>query len=184
MLTSTSLSIGSSPNTAQQDISSGASKIQRIVFRWSAVFAIIAPNGVSRDELRGMLGWMAALGGEPQQFAAISLDPYAILANGDPSQLTAAAKRKLLTALDELAEADPMFRRSDHWRRFNVGHFFTTDILDHVRDILGKASALRSLALELLIGTEAASILIPELTALMKDCATDGDTRSWGWKSC
>lgn len=141
------------------------------------VFAIIAPNGFTRDELRGMLGWMAALGREPLQFAAIKLDPYAVLANGDPSQLTAAAKRMLLTALDELAENDPMFRRSDVWRRFNVGHFFTADILYQLRVILGKSGALRTLFLELLIGTEAASSLIPELTALLKDSAVDGNTR-------
>ncbi|WP_376960692.1 hypothetical protein ABNQ39_22410 [Azospirillum sp. A26] len=141
------------------------------------VFAIIAPNGVTRDELRGMLGWMAALGREPLQLAAIKLDPYAVLANGDPSQLTAAAKRMLLAALDKLAVSDPLFRRSDVWRRFNVGHFFSTNILDTVCIILGKAGALRSLILELLIGTEAVSSLIPELTALMKNPAVDGDTR-------
>lgn len=49
------------------------------------VVSIIAPNGVTRDELRGMLGWMAALGREPLQLALISLDPHAVLANGDPS---------------------------------------------------------------------------------------------------
>lgn len=141
------------------------------------VFAVIAPNGVTRQELRGMLGWMAALGHEPLQFAAIALDPYAVLANGDPSQLTPAAKRILLTALGELSDSDPMFRRSDVWRRFNVGHFFTADILDLVRVVLGKAGSLRSLVLELLIGTDASSNLMPELTILMKNPEIDGYTR-------
>jgi hypothetical protein len=142
------------------------------------VFSIIGPNHVARDELRGMLGWMAALGREPLQFATIRLDPYAVLANGDPTQLTAPAKRLLLRALEELAENDPMFRRSDAWRRFNVGHFFSADILDQVRAILARSSALRRLVLELLIGTEAASSLVSELRALMKDPGVDGDTRT------
>jgi hypothetical protein len=141
------------------------------------VFSIIGPNCVTRDELRGMLGWMAALGREPLQFEAIRLDPYAVLANGDPSQLTAPAKRLLLSALEGLADNDPMFRRSDAWRRFNIGHFFSADILDQLRPILAKSNALRSLVLELLVGTEAASSLAPELRALMKNPDIDGDTR-------
>jgi hypothetical protein len=141
------------------------------------VFSIIGPNRVTRDELRGMLGWMAALGREPLQFAAIRLDPYAVLANGDPSRLTAPAKQLLLSMLGELAQNDPMFRRSDVWRRFNVGQFFSDDTLDQSRTILAKPSALRSLVLELLIGTEAASKLVPELKALMKNTSVDRDTR-------
>ncbi|WP_246688529.1 MULTISPECIES: NACHT domain-containing NTPase [unclassified Mesorhizobium] len=141
------------------------------------VMAIIAPNGVTRDELRGMLGWMAALGREPLQLAAIQLDPYAVLANGDPSQLTAKAKQMLLTGLDRLADADPMFRRSDFWRRFNVGHFFSIDILDQLRVILGKAGTLRNLVLELLIGTDAATALVPEITAILRSSTVDADTR-------
>ncbi|MEO5324270.1 hypothetical protein PV773_13210 [Mesorhizobium sp. CC13] len=141
------------------------------------VSAIIAPHRVTRDELRGMLGWVAALGREPLQFAAIGLDPYAVLANGDPSQLTAAAKRTLLQKLDQLAESDPLFRRSDVWRRFNVGQFFSLDLLDCVRDVLEKAGALRNLVLELLVGAEAASHLVPELTALMRNPAASSDTR-------
>ncbi len=141
------------------------------------VLAVIAPNGVTRDELRGMLGWMAALGREPLQTDAIQLDPYAILANGDPSQLTSAAKRQLLTELERLAEVDPMFRRSDVWRRFNVGHFFTADIFDHVRTILSKEGALRNLLLELLVASEAASGLVPELRALMNNPGTEGYCR-------
>ena len=39
--------------------------------------AIIAPNSVVRDELRGLLGWMAAVGSKNLQEAAIDLDPYA-----------------------------------------------------------------------------------------------------------
>ncbi|MER8451701.1 hypothetical protein NKH80_25445 [Mesorhizobium sp. M0904] len=141
------------------------------------VLAIVAPNGVIRDELRGMAGWMAAMGHEPLQLTVIKLDPYAVLANGDPSQLTPRSKKELLVALDALADRDPLFRRSDLWRRFNVGHFFTADILDRVKTILAKKSTLQALVLELLIGTEAATTLAPELSALVTNAGVDVDTR-------
>jgi hypothetical protein len=141
------------------------------------IFAVVAPNGVVRDELRGLLGWIAALGREPLQLAAVKLDPYAVLANGDPSQLTPHAKRELLAALERLASSDPMFRRSDQWRSFNVGHFFTTDILEAVRSILNRDSALRELLLELLVETEAAAHLIPELRKLVTDPSVEDRTR-------
>ena len=54
--------------------------------------ALIAPNGAVRDDLRGLLGWMAALGSERLQKAAIDLDPYAVLSNGDPSRMTSALR--------------------------------------------------------------------------------------------
>ena len=71
---------------------------------------------------------MAALSGEQTQLELVELDPYAAFANGDPSELTARAKRRLLTRLDEVSREDPFFRRGDVWRRFNVGQFFTPDI--------------------------------------------------------
>lgn len=144
----------------------------------SRVMAIVAPNSVVRDELRGMLGWMAALGHETIQLKAIALDPYAVLANGDPSQLTSRAKRTLLLELEKLEKTDPLFRRSDLWRRFNVGRFFTPDIFDHVRTMLGNAGTLRNLVLELLISTDAAVVLAPELSELVKNAAADDDARS------
>jgi hypothetical protein len=58
--------------------------------------AVIAPNGVVRNELRGMLGWMASLGGRAIQEAIVDLDPYAVFANGDASQLLASSKERLL----------------------------------------------------------------------------------------
>ncbi|PHM27623.1 hypothetical protein [Xenorhabdus budapestensis] len=53
----------------------------------SQCLSIIAPNSTVRDELRGLLSWMAALGSKPIQEAVIDLDPYAVLTDGDPSQL-------------------------------------------------------------------------------------------------
>lgn len=132
--------------------------------------AIIAPNSVVRGELRGMLGWMAALGNEPLQRAAITLDPYAILANGDPSQLLASSKRFLLQKLTELAKQDPLFRRGDIWRTFSAAGFFTADVVADLKPFLidvDEQGHLSGLILELLVGSPAIPYLIDELHALM-----------------
>ena len=48
---------------------------------------MIAPNSTVRNELRGLLGWMASLGGRDTQQTIVKLDPYTVFANGDASQL-------------------------------------------------------------------------------------------------
>jgi hypothetical protein len=133
--------------------------------------ALIAPNGAARDDLRGLLGWMAALGSEKLQKAAIVLDPYAILSNGDPSRLTSASRNELLIALARLNDDDPYFRRSDSWRSFSVSGFFTPDVIQAVRPILAGPGVghLRQLLLELLVGSPAVAELRPELEAILLD---------------
>ena len=136
------------------------------------VLAVVAPNNVVRTELRGMLGWMAALSGESTQTTLVELDPYAVLANGDPSQLTAKAKKALLTKLGQVARDDPFFRRRDVWRQFNVGGFFTPDIQADVAQILNPSGVdhpLRQLVLELIHSSGGASQFESELRALALD---------------
>lgn len=84
----------------------------------SKCLPIIAPNSVVRDELRGLLGWMATLGNKSIEESAIDLDPYAILANGDPSQLEHSSKCLLINRLEDIEVKDPYFRRGDFWRRW------------------------------------------------------------------
>jgi hypothetical protein len=134
--------------------------------------AVIAPNGAARNELRGILGWMASLGGRSIEEAIVDLDPYAVFANGDASQLLASSKQRLLKGLESLAKIDPFFRRMDSWRRFNVAGFFSSDMVEHVRPLLTPAhskSHLRGLLLELLHGTDAATGLQQELRAILHD---------------
>ena len=134
--------------------------------------AVIAPNSIVRDELRGLVGWLAAMGRQTLQETIIEIDPYAVLANGDPAQLTSRSKKLLLNRLRDLAKVDPYFRRSDIWRQFNVSGFFTEDIAETVRTILqspSDASQLLNLILELLRGSEAANKLIDDLRAIMLD---------------
>ncbi|EBJ6266583.1 ATP-binding protein [Salmonella enterica] len=130
--------------------------------------SVIAPNGIARDELRGLLGWMAALGNKSIQGAIIELDAYAVLANGDPSQLERSSKRQLLHRLKEIEAADPYFRRSDFWRRFSAAGFFTQDVVDEIKPLLtmGNDGHLRDLILELLTDSPVNSQLVPELSQL------------------
>ncbi|PLP57535.1 hypothetical protein CYK37_20655 [Mesorhizobium loti] len=144
------------------------------------VLSVVAPSNVVRDELRGLLGWIASLGNPQTQEACIRIDPYAVLANGDPSQLSSSSKRLLLKALQELSEVDPYFRRSDAWRRFSVAGLLTPEIVVDVRKALsgsGTSSDLRNLLLELLDGSSIASQLADTLRDIVLDTSMDIYTR-------
>jgi len=135
-------------------------------------FAIIAPNKVARDELRGLLGWMATFGDRTIQARAIEIDPYAVLANGDPSQLDISSKYLLLNTLKSLWEKDPHFRRMDQWRRFNVTGFFTPDLLSAVGVLIEQRtskSSLTGLLLELLQDIIDSSPISEQLKAILLD---------------
>jgi hypothetical protein len=148
--------------------------------------AIVAPNGAVRNELRGLLGWMASLGGRGIQEAIVDLDPYTVFANGDASQLLPSSKQRLLRGLQSLAEVDPFFRRMDSWRRFNVAGFFSSDMIDHVRPLLAPAHAkshLRGLLLELLQGTSAARGLLVEFRAIIYDPQAENIERELAYRN-
>jgi cytidylate kinase len=130
---------------------------------------VIAPNSTVRDELRGLIGWMAALGNRNIQSTIINLDPYAVLANGDPSQLHSSTKRELVHKLREVEAQDPYFRRGDYGRRFSMAGFFSKDVIDEIRPILthGNAGHLRDLILELLVSAREASHFEKELREIL-----------------
>lgn len=135
----------------------------------SKCLPIIAPNSTVRDELRGLLGWMASLGSKSVQVSAIELDPYAVLSNGDPSQLEKSSKKLIVKRLQEISNIDPDFRRGDFWRRFSVAGFFTPDVIDEIKPILesAKEGHLRDLMLELLVGSPAIHHLTEELRRIV-----------------
>ncbi|MBA3006809.1 MAG: hypothetical protein KJ900_01605 [Proteobacteria bacterium] len=138
---------------------------------------IIAPNSTVRDELRGLLGWMAALGNKPIEESAIELDPYAVLANGDPSQLEHSSKRLLVKRLKDIEVKDPYFRRGDSWRQFSVAGFFTPDVVEEIKPLLvtGSDGHLRDLILELLAGSPAIEQVRVELRQLV---LTPGESKN------
>ncbi|MEP1059710.1 MULTISPECIES: hypothetical protein [Cyanophyceae] len=145
----------------------------------SKCLPIIAPNSTVRDELRGLLGWMAAIGNKPIEESAIELDPYAVLANGDPSQLEPSSKRLLMNRLKEIETQDPYFRRGDFWRRFSVAGFFTHDVVEELKPLLkaGGDGDLRDLILELLAGSPAIEQLRDELRQLTLTPTESENTR-------
>ncbi|RON96497.1 hypothetical protein BK672_07995 [Pseudomonas fluorescens] len=140
---------------------------------------IIAPNATVRDELRGLLGWLAALGNKSIQESAIELDPYAVLANGDPSQLEHSSKRLLILRLKDVESKDPYFRRGDSWRRFSAAGFFTEDVMKEIKPLLtsGNDGHLRDLILELLTGSPAIAHLTDELRRLLCEPSQSEHTR-------
>jgi hypothetical protein len=154
--------------------------VQRIddpanTFTVKQCISIVAPNGATRDDLRGLLGWMAALGSQDVQDAAIDVDPYAVLSNGDPSRLSIRSRHRLLEALSSQEADDPFFRRVDRWRSFSASGFFSPDIVDAIRPMIVRETGgdLRALLLELLSGSPAVTALRPELeTILLDDSAT------------
>jgi len=146
----------------------------------SKCLPIIAPNSTVRDELRGLLGWLAALGNKSIQESAIQLDAYAVLANGDPSQLEHSSKRLLIKRLKDVETKDPYFRRGDSWRRFSVAGFFTQDVIGEIKPLLatGSDGHLRDLILELLTGSPAIEHLGDELRQLALNPDESENTRS------
>ena len=137
----------------------------------SRSMALIAPNGVVYNDLRGLLGWMATLGSQTVQDAAIALDAYAVLSNGDPSRLTSVSRISLLDALAELNADDPYFRRSDRWRTFRASGFFTLDMIESLRPILTQRGDghLQGLLLELLVGSPVVPDLRTEFEGILFD---------------
>jgi len=131
--------------------------------------SIIAPNSTVRDELRGLLGWMAALGGRDVQNTIVQLDPYAVLANGDPSQLHPSTRRALIHKLREIEIKDPYFRRGDYGRSFSMAGFFSKDVVNEIRPIIsaGADGHLRDLIMELLVSSKEASNFEAELRGIL-----------------
>ncbi|MEZ9765318.1 NACHT domain-containing NTPase [Vibrio splendidus] len=140
---------------------------------------LVAPNSVVRNELRGLVGWMASLGDKLIQEMLIELDPYAVLANGDPSQLVDSSKALLLSKLKEVENEDPYFRRGDFWRKFSVSGFFTEGVVQEIKPLLliNGDGHLRDLLLELLASSQASRWLIPELEQLSFTKSEDKYTR-------
>lgn len=147
-------------------------------FSLARCLALVAPNSVIREDLRGLVGWMAALGGKEIQKTLINLDAYSILANGDPALLLPSSKATLLTKLKDLADKDPYFRRLDRWRRFSVAGFFDASTVPFMREVLVSAdedSHLKQLLLELLHGSQ----IVPELTDQLRAILLDANSDWW-----
>ncbi len=141
-------------------------------FSMNRCLAIIAPNAVVRDDLRGLFAWMAAVGDKTIQEQVIKLDPYAIFSNGDPTRLENSSKKMLLEYLGKLDKEDPYFRASDSRSTFGASGFFTIETVEIVRTFLKEGSDeshLQNLLLELLKGSLIVPLLANELQTILLD---------------
>ncbi|WP_373823985.1 NACHT domain-containing NTPase, partial [Neisseria dentiae] len=148
--------------------------------RLSQCLSVIAPNGVVREDLRGLVGWLAALSENREiQEKLIELDPYAVIANGEPSLLLPTSKRKLLQKLKQLNVENPYFRGSDRWRSFSVSGFFNEDTVEEVCHLLSKQEHgdLQRLLLELLVD----SPILPALAKSLQDIVRYTDEKRKDW---
>lgn len=147
--------------------------------RLTQCLSVIAPNGVVREDLRGLVGWLAALSESREiQEQLIELDPYAILANGEPSLLLPTSKRKLLYKLQQLNIKNPYFRGSDRWRSFSVLGLFTEEMVEEVKQLLLDSEGdLQRLLLELLVDAP----ILPALAQPLQDIVryTDDKRKDW-----
>jgi len=124
---------------------------------------------------------MATLGDKVIEETIIELDVYAVLANGDPSQLQNSSKLLLINKLKETEEQDPFFRKGDFLRSFSTSGFFTPDVLEAIKPILNTEDNghLQGLLLEMLKGDKTASVnLTDELQRLVLNPETDLHTRT------
>ncbi|MCY3770145.1 MAG: hypothetical protein OXG56_12395 [Gammaproteobacteria bacterium] len=142
--------------------------------------AVIAPNSTVRSELRGLIGWMATFGNSAIQEAIIELDPYSVLANGDPSCLSHPLKCRMLSRLRQIAETDPYFRGTDFRRTFSLDGFFTDEMIEVVRPMLldnDQPQIFVNLLLEMLHGAGAVPQLAAAMRTLMLNEKVDQNTR-------
>lgn len=154
------------------------------MFSLNQLLAIIAPNSTVRDELRGLIGWFATFSDEQTQHKLIELDPYAVMANGNPSSLQPSSKKRLLQRLAEVAKTDPFFNRGDYWRDLSVDGLFTEDNIDEIKAIIVDKTneRLQQLLLKLLKSSKITSQLISELKNLALDKETKSYTRKLAYR--
>lgn len=148
--------------------------------------AIIAPSGALRDDLRGLLAWLTTELDRDAQRACIDINPYAVLSNGDPSQLAGESKIHLIGQLADLSASDPYFRRADRWRKFNTKGFFTTEVVEAVRQLLRTADGktdLRDLLLEIVAHSGEEPALEAELRDILFSNEADFNTRLLAMKA-
>lgn len=136
--------------------------------------SIIAPNNVVRNELRGLIGWLAIFVKEEYQQILIEIDPYAIIANVEPSKLNSASKIKLLHELTKLEKVNPYFRRSDRLRGHFGHNYIDEKMIDECKKILilsPNDSDLYQLLLESL--EEANSCIVLKLSSELNTILSD-----------
>lgn len=103
------------------------------------VRALIGIDGHPAPELRGLHAWLALLC-PTQANVLIDADPYGVLTYGDAASLSPTHRKRLLSALALLSEADPWFSR-DEQSKPDLGALASEDLAPIFRSILRSKEA-------------------------------------------
>ncbi len=129
--------------------------------------------------LRGLFAWVATLLPARAE-RLVRLDPYGVLAYGDPSELGPAALQALLGALADLERRDPFFR-SGLWGEARLAALASPALADTLREILESRPWSGQLAwcvLEALSDGQALPELVPTLCSVVLDASVAEDGRA------
>ncbi|NOL49891.1 hypothetical protein [Pelistega europaea] len=129
------------------------------------LLAILAPNNIIRDDLRGVCAWTACLSrSENTQETFIHLDPYGVLTYGDPDILLPTSKKILIEQLIQFADKNPDFIDYQYWNEVHAHNLISKDMENTVNDLLIQSTSfqIRFLVLQLLAKTH--EIFLPYVT--------------------
>jgi hypothetical protein len=136
-------------------------------------------NPEPHPSLRGLFAWVATLLPARAE-RLVRLDPYGVLAYGDPSEFGPAALHALLGALADLERRDPFFR-SGLWGEARFGALASPALAGALRDILESRPWPGQLAwcvLEALSEGQALPELVPTLSSVVLDASVPEDGRA------
>lgn len=129
--------------------------------------------------LRGLFAWVATLLPARAE-RLVRLDPYGVLAYGDPSEFGPAALHALLGALADLERRDPFFR-SGMWGEARLGALASPALAGALREILESRPWPGQLAwcvLEALSDGQALPELVSTLSSVVLDSSVSEDGRA------
>ncbi len=136
-------------------------------------------NPEPHPSLRGLFAWVATLLPSRAE-SLVRLDPYGVLAYGDPSEFGPAALHALLGALADLERRDPFFR-SDLWGEARLAALASPALAGALREILESRPWPGQLAwcvLEALSDGQALPELAPTLSSVVLDASVPEDGRA------
>lgn len=131
------------------------------------VVSLLCVNDVPATELRGLYAWIATLAGSSAPYL-VEADPLGIIQYGDPASMMPEDRKRLLSALVKLSEADPYFR-AKNWDEDPLGALSGPEMENEFRAVLstqGDNFHLRSLVLDAIGAGFPIPALIPDLTAI------------------
>jgi hypothetical protein len=141
-----------------------AQKVKR-GFSINRLLSLISVDGHPTSELRDLFAWLVNFLPEYSSLL-LTADPYGILMYADSKNLSSTIRKDLLTALQELSNADPWFR-SDDWASKPLGGLSDHDMVEAFSNILQTSDNfhLRSIILDAIENGP----LLPDIYPILKN---------------